>query len=232
MRNLRVWEFIGGSIAILAIFAATLWAIPAKAADKGQPSFLEVPTATPAAPWSGVYLGLHAGYGIGNIELAAGGGSIDGLSAHGAIGGFHGGLDYQVPGGPLVVRVRGAYTWGDVEFNITDLVNASIRDGWSVDGGLGYAMGSAMPYVFAGYTKVKTETSFFGHSVDSPDLEGMRVGAGVEWRIPGVPNATLAAEYTFTDYDDLKFGPITLDADDHRVMGKVNFRLGGGQVLK
>lgn len=223
------WDTVAGTVALAAIAALFLMmAGPAKAADKGAPNFLELPTGTPKAPWSGVYLGVHGGYGIGVIELSGGGGSIDGLSAHGFIGGVHGGIDLQLPSSPIVLRGRAAYTWGSVEFNVNPgILSASAEDGWSVDGGLGYAMDSAMPYVFIGYTKTKTAASFFGTALNSPDLEGMRYGGGVEWKMASLPNATLALDYTFTDYKDLALGPITLDADDHRIMGRLNFRLGG-----
>ncbi len=222
------WDTVLGTAAFAAIAALFFLAGPARAADKGAPNFLDLPASTPKAPWSGVYLGLHGGYGIGVIELSGGGGSLDGLAAHGFIGGVHGGVDLQLPSSPVVLRGRCAYTWGSVEFNVNPgILSASAEDGWSCDAGIGYAMNSALPYVFAGYTKTKTAASFFGTSVNSPDLEGMRYGGGVEWKMPGVNNARFAVDYTFTDYKDLNFGPITLDADDHRIMARLNFPLFG-----
>lgn len=228
------WDTVGGSLAIagtIAFVLGMLWVMPAFAADKGGPNFLELPAATAKAPWSGVYLGVHAGYGIAIGDVSQDDAFIKGLSADGAIGGVHGGIDYQLAGSKVVVGVRGAYTWSNMQFSAgdsNDALEVGVKDGWSADARLGYAMDSALPYVFAGYTKVKTSVN--EPDFNAPDLEGWRAGVGVEWRMPENKNVTLGLEYAFTDYKSVTIGeicPIDIDPTDHRFMARLNFRLGG-----
>lgn len=225
---------LGGSLGVMAIFGFVmlmLSVLPAKAADKGGPNFLELPAATAKAPWSGVYMGVHAGYGIGIGDITQHDEFVNGLSADGLIGGVHAGIDYQLAGSQIVVGVRGAYTWGNMRFSAGDdneSLKAAIKNGWSADARLGYAMESAMPYIFGGYTKVGTSVN--DADISAPDLEGWRGGGGVEWRVPNNKNLTLALDYTYTKYKSVELGeecPIGIDPSDHRIMARINFRLGG-----
>lgn len=225
------------ALGLVALAIASLILIlPATAADKGGTKRIASAEApSDAATWTGVYFGLHGGYGIGTGELSnsSGGGFVlDGLSAEGMIGGLHVGYDVQLPGSQLVLRARGSYTWGSVEFNASagkSTFEASVDKNWAVDGGIGYAMGAAMPYLFIGKAWAESSASLNGTALKTPDLEGMRYGGGVEWKL-GTSGISAALEYTFTDYDALTFGKTVLDFDDHRVMGRLNFKLPSGGV--
>jgi outer membrane immunogenic protein len=87
--------------------AAFLMGSSAYAAD------LEAPA---AYDWSGLYVGLHAGYLWGDVDIdeedatAATGGSIDGFVG-GALAGFNFELD------PLVLGIEGDIGWTDVDGN-------------------------------------------------------------------------------------------------------------------
>lgn len=218
-----------GLIAAVLIVLVVVGLMPKKARAEGlSPPIPGIGAITNPASgsWSGVYVGAHAGYGVAVGEISQHGDSIRGLSADGMIGGVHGGFDYQFPSSIWVVGVRGAYTWSNMEFTAGGL-NVGVDDGWSVDGRVGIAAGNALPYVFGGYTRVKTSNNA---GVNSPELEGWRAGTGVEWKIPGAQFVTVGLDYAYTKYEGVSVGeycPIDIDPEDHRVTARVNFRFGG-----
>jgi outer membrane immunogenic protein len=233
----QLWERIRDNIVLVATGMAVLLLgfglITKPAAADGLPSKSGalVPigeVAAAASNWTGLYIGVHGGYGVavGELTTPDGDSLIRGLSADGFIGGVHGGADYQFSGTPWVVGVRGAYTWSNMEFSADggDLT-VGIGNGWSADGRIGYAMGNALPYVFGGYTEVATSNNA---GASSPTLKGWRGGTGVEFRIPGAQFVTLGLDYTYTRYESVDIDEcLTVDPEDHRVLARLNFRLSG-----
>jgi len=96
----------------------------------------------------------------------------------------------------------------------------NLTESWWVDGVVGIAAGNVKPYVFAGYTEAKVDTSFG----NAPDLRGYRIGGGVEWKLPGAPSFTIGPEYTYTRYDNVDVDCLRIEPEDHRVMLMVNYR--------
>lgn len=85
----------------------------------------------------------------------------------------------NVPVGDVIV---GAEATLDNVFDRRD-ISASAR--------LGYAFGSVMPYIEAGYANYK--------DVFSRELDGLRVGGGVEYNLSDV--TFISAEYRYTDFE-------------------------------
>ncbi len=241
---MRAWKLLGVGLVALA-FAAGLMATPLLAAGggKSQVKPYESPVAyapVSALSWSGIYLGAHGGYSASNLDLGLGGLGLDGLSATGSIGGLHAGADLQIPGSWLVVGARGGYFWNNGEFTITSpggtLFRLGHEDGWNVDGRVGAALGTALPYVFVGYTKSHTSGNVMGSPITTPDLKGWQYGAGVEFRGPKSLNPgagagvtpTVSLEVAYIDYDQLAFGggAFTVDVSELRAMGRLNVRFG------
>jgi outer membrane immunogenic protein len=199
--------------------------------------FADAPVAK--VSWTGVYVGLHGGYGAANGELSFGPATIDGFSATGPAGGIHVGADVQIPGSMLVLGARGGYTWENTEFTITapgGAFKAGIDRGWNADGRMGLAMGTALPYIFGGYTKVETSASLTGApAISTPDLKGWRAGGGVEFRLPKVASGpvtpTLALEYIWTDFSDVTLGtgPFAPNLNVTEQVGMVRLNLRFGQ---
>lgn len=224
---------LGIATGVVCLLIATSLAV--NAADKGGPKsiFEDVPAAK-AFSWTGMYIGGNVGYTVSDSKLSDGGDSIDGLSGRGPTGGLHAGFDYQVPGSILVIGARGGYSWGSVEFKINDsgmkALGVSIEDGWYIDGRLGVVMGSALPYIFGGYTEVKTAASYYGTGVPGmPTLEGYRLGAGVEWRLNTkvmTLSPTLALEYAYTNYKAVLVDDVTVDPTSHAFGARLNLRFG------
>ena len=228
------WFSLYTLIVALALIAV-VGAFSAKA-EGLKPSASPAAQFAPDAPvavrtWTGFYVGVNAGYGMTTTEISAGGGSIDGISAHGVVYGVSAGVDYQFPRSALVARARASYDWSNVEFAINPIFKAGFKEGWSGDAGLGYAMGTAMPYILVGYTEMKTEASIGGTALPSPDLAGKRVTGGIEWRLPSTGNAlfqpTLALEATYTAFDSKTYGPVTFEPDDLTVKARINFGFKG-----
>ena len=173
------------------------------------------------------YVGVHGGYSIGSTEVGISGSplAIDGLSSHGLAGGIHAGLDTQLPGTQLVLGVFADYTWQDVAFEVKpNLLKATLGDSWTVGGRAGIQMGNALPYVLVGYTGTKSDTSFAGTSIASPDLRGWTGGAGIELKLSSM--LSLAGEYRYTKYDSENlFGVVDLQTESHSVMARLNVRL-------
>jgi hypothetical protein len=217
---------------------------PSLAADNSIPKLPVVPNivapaavAVPAS-WSGFVLGLHVGEAANNAELGMGGLSVDGLSANEVVAGGLLGVRLHIPHSALVVGARGGYEFGfgdgfSVSAPGTSIFKAKIDNAWFVDGTVGFAMGTAMPYALVGYTQAKTGASIMGTSLNSPDLKGWRVGGGIEIQSPkslglGGLTPTYAIEYVYTDYSQLSFGggALTTDVTSHAVIGRLTFQLG------
>jgi hypothetical protein len=102
--------------------------------------------------WSGVWAGVHGGMDNSTNELGFGPLSLDGLSTNGTAVGLSVGVDYQIPGSPIVVGLGGDYTWSNSEFNVNlggvgTLFRAGIDESWAIYGRVGLDMGRVMPYV-------------------------------------------------------------------------------------
>jgi outer membrane immunogenic protein len=188
------------------------------------------------ANWTGFYIGGGLGYGALNAEINTPGFNLDGLSATGIVGNLQVGGDIQIPGSMLVLGARGGYEWQHVKFTVgpsSGAFSAQVDDGWYADGRVGLAMGTALPYVFAGYTKLGTSAGTPGHPVaNMPELDGVRAGGGVEFRLPKVSTApvtpTLAVEYTYIDFKNLSYGGglVTINPTEQVGMLRLNLRFG------
>lgn len=208
-------------------------AAPAAAAPLPDPVntiFADAPVAK--LSWTGFYVGGFAGYGTGIAEISGGGNSFDGIGGHGALGGGTVGFDWQVNGSCLVLGIRGNYGFSDVqsELNIgVGTIAGRMNDGWSADGRIGCAMGTALPYVFAGWGRTNFDLVAAGNVIDKVELDGHRAGAGVEWRLrnldSGVFKPTLAIEVMMRDHEKIDLGGGgKLEITDYSGMLRLNLR--------
>jgi opacity protein-like surface antigen len=211
-------------------------AAPAAAAPFPEPVqnvFADAPVAK--LSWTGFYIGGFAGYGAAVGELSHIGPppvSFDGIGGHGALGGGTVGFDWQVNGSCLVLGVRGNYAFHDVqsELNIgPGSIAGRMNDGWSADGRIGCAMGTALPYVFGGWGRTGFDLTD-GSTTEKIELDGHRAGAGVEWRLrnldTGVFKPTLAIEVMRRQHEAIKFdgGDGKFEIVDYSGMLRLNLR--------
>ncbi|RUT32695.1 porin family protein [Arsenicitalea aurantiaca] len=185
-----------------------------------QPYVPEVAAAAPLG-WTGAYVGVHAGYGWGQFDLAGddettfftpGDSDVDGWLA-----GVQAGYNVNLDG--VVLGIEGDIAWADLNGSATigtgdDAVTVSSNIDWigTIRGRVGFAADAFLLYGTAG-------VAFAGASMDVAALEpteafsddnvhtGWVVGAGVETMV--TDNISLKAEYLYHD-----FGNETFSFDD------------------
>lgn len=180
-------------------------------------------TAQTAAPFTGPRVEALAGYD--NLQDGGDGDSEgrDGFLYGGAIG-------YDVQAGGVVLgaeaeltdstsraRSYNAFTAGD-RFS----VNAG-RDIF-LGGRVGYVISPlAMIYAKGGYTNARVESRYTAGTVefrDHTNLDGFRVGAGLEYNI--TPTAYVKGEYRYSHYGDVD--GYDIDLDRHQLLGGIGIR--------
>jgi outer membrane immunogenic protein len=176
--------------------AAMLIASSAYAAD------IEAPA---AYDWSGPYIGLHAGYLWGDVDVdedevpAASGGNIDGF-----VGGVLAGFNYQWD--PLVLGIEGDFGFTDVDGNGVAAPpddDFSYELNWNahVRGRLGFALDRILIFAAGGLAIADLDidqdeptqtkgTTYYGYSI----------GGGIDYAL--TDEIIVRAEYLHDEYDE------------------------------
>lgn len=236
----------GGPKIINKYLAAALLAAPFAVTTSAQAADVVFMEPTPVIPleqgidWSGFYVGAHGGYGWGSAdaEFTSGdAGAVD-LDPDNAFVGGQIGYNY-VFGNGLLVGVEADYSFGKLSdsANVTTFfpttVTTEVDKMASVRGRLGYAMGSFLPYVTAGWAWADVERSssfvFFDtpfNESDSLSFNGWTAGVGLEYAVTS--DWSIGAEYRYTDFGsetfDFTFVDSEVDLDLHTVRFAVNYR--------
>jgi len=187
---------------LIAALAATTLAGPALAQE--------------AAPFTGFRLEALAGYD----KLKGNGGGRDGITYGGAAG-----YDFQL--GSAVAGIEGEYLDSDTKgcetafLTTNDTICANAKRDLYVGGRLGFAATpSTLLYAKAGYTNAKVRVNYTNPTTPannfnvSDELDGVRVGAGVEQKLG--TNLYAKAEYRYSNYE--------AGIERHQVLGGVGFR--------
>lgn len=219
--------------AIAPIMLAALVAVQgAQAADLGgRPSLKDAPDyGPPRYLWTGMYVGLQAGYGWGTSRHTDSSNDTTGdFDTDGFIGG--GTLGYNFQSGQVVWGVETDISFADVSGN--SFVNcgggcsSSMDWLWTLRGRVGLDMSGWMPYITGGLAVADISGRTQGVSIGSDTATGWTVGGGVEVKVDR--NWSIKAEYLFVDLGDLK-GPLggdTIRADFnelHIVRGGINYK--------
>lgn len=164
---------------LLATTAVVILASAASAADKGGPAPVPAQTITAhKSPFSGAYIGAHAGYS----QLT------DESDFKGWNGGAHAG--YAAAIGAMIVGAEIDGTLSAANFRETaDEVSIRVANDWimSLRGKLGYEVGNVMPYVTAGVAWAR----FTGSATDGETTATMGettrlwvVGGGIDYAVP------------------------------------------------
>lgn len=195
------WGLVMKRIAVAGIGAfalGVLAAAPAMAADIDLPP--------EAYDWTGVYIGLHGGYGFGDVDYDT---SLTGESISSDIDGFIGGgqlgWNYQVDsivfGGEA--SITGADLDGDNDSNVPG-VNLDGDVSWYAlfGGKLGFAADRSLFYAKGGYAIGEVGTA--GQNANIPDSfsndfthQGWFIGGGLEYA--ATENILVGAEYNYID---------------------------------
>ena len=190
---------------ITTLSSALLLVTSAQAAD------LVLDPIEPLAPevydWTGAYIGAHAGYLAGTVDVdyegVAGGGDIDGFLA-----GLYAGYNWQLDG--IVFGAEGDFGLGDVSGNglagPPPATDYTYRLNWNAHlrGRIGLPADNALFYL-AGGLAVASHTLGIDYGPvlmtvgeDTQVHVGWTIGAGAELAL--ADNMVLRAEYLYDDY--------------------------------
>jgi outer membrane immunogenic protein len=187
---------------LIAALSATALAAPALAQE--------------AAPFTGFRVEGLVGYD----KLKGNGGGRDGI-AYGAAAGY----DFQI--GSAVAGIEGEYLDSDTKgcesafLTANDTICANAKRDLYVGGRLGFALApNTLLYAKGGYTNAKVRVNYTDPTTPansfsvSDELDGVRVGAGLEQKLG--PNLYAKAEYRYSNYES--------GIERHQVLGGLGFR--------
>nr|WP_244474742.1 MULTISPECIES: outer membrane protein [unclassified Rhizobium] len=210
-----MWKVFSNGAA-LALFLSCA----AQAADavEALPAAPPEAVATSSFSWAGGYAGLHAGYGWGEGDAAAGGatGTID--FDGGRFGAFAG-YNFDL-GSSWIVGIEGdlGYDWNEREDG-TETFGTNIQGG--VRGRVGYAVDRALVYAAGGWAAAQFSYDDTGVSIDET-MNGWTVGAGVDYAIND--RVFARAEYRYNDYGSADIGAVNIDFTQHVVQAGLGLK--------
>ena len=193
---------------LAALFAATA-ATPALAQD--------------AAPFTGLRAEGVVGY-----DSISDGSDQDSASSNGILYGGQLGYDFQA--GRAIVGVEGEVTGSTTDTRADSLLAAGDR--FQLDAGRDLYAGArvgvavspqAMIYAKGGYTNAQLNSEYrLGTAVtrDTVELDGYRVGAGVEYQL--TPQFHIKGEYRYSNYSSIE--DYDTDLDRHQLLGGIGVR--------
>ncbi len=220
-------------------------AMSAQAADLAPRPYTKAPVMAPVYDWTGFYLGVNAGVGLGRDRTTH---DIPGFSANstylspqGGLGGGQIGYNWQTNSflGPLVLGVEADIQGAGMDDNRTNLFPGfqySQKLDWfgTVRGRVGLATGPTMTYLTAGYAYGNVNTTVTEGGVPSSvggGRSGWTWGSGVEAALGG--NWTGKIEYLWLDLDNrteaLAFAGQSLRSEyrENIFRAGLNYRIGG-----
>lgn len=180
---------------LLAGLALLAMAGSAAAADLSPAPYYKAPVyAPPLYTWTGFYVGLNGGGGIGSSKW-------DTTNSFNISGGMFGGtVGYNYQYGWAVIGAEGDIDWAGLKGSTANGCPAGCNtsNSWlsTARGRVGYAADRFMPYITGGLAVGNYTASTLGLSSSTTNA-GWTVGAGIEFAITGRWSAK--AEYLYVD---------------------------------
>jgi len=239
-----MWRLSAGLLLGFAV-AATALAAPALAADLPPPAApppqapaVYIP-APPAFSWTGVYIGLNAGYAFGQSNWTSPLGSTGWFNVSGALAGGTIGGNYQI--GQIVLGVEGDLDWQNVKGNMVGgnctlpgAVPASCKSAsnWvgTFRGRVGYAFDRVLLYATGGGAFANIKAALNKLPWASSTELGWSSGFGVE--VAMTENWTAKAEYIAVGFQQPTCGlanclaapPVSVKFYESMVRAGVNYK--------
>ncbi len=174
--------------------------------------------AAPVYNWTGAYVGLHAGYGMGEFSKAAASRYKD---PEGYVIGGQLGYNQQYSNN-VVVGLEGDISASDVKGKASTTgtagSKAEVEYVMTARGRLGYAFDRVLPFVTAGYAGAEQKVTGNGSSFRN----GYVLGGGVEYAITN--NVTAKVEGLYMDLGDKNTTNGKLGTDLSVVRAGVNYK--------
>ena len=220
-------RFVFAGLGLVALASA------ASAADLPRQTPYRAPAYVTGYNWTGLYIGLHGGYGWGS--------SSGDLDLRGGFVGGQIGYNWQAMGSPWVFGVEFDSSWADLGRSDTFLVPAGLISVTSdtnymgsLRGRVGYAFDRTMVYATGGVGWINNEIRinatvgpFTAAARDSNMHVGGVIGAGVEHAF--APNWTGKVEYLFAAYGSETYfstlGGLSTGADVHTLKVGLNYQI-------
>ena len=199
------------TIMFAAASATVLLAAPAFAQDIAR------------APFTGPRIEGLVGY-----DSVSDGSDQDSSSSNGILYGAQVGYDAQVGG--VVLGAEGEVTGSTTDTRTDSFISPGDRFRLDagrdlyVGGRVGYVISPvAMIYAKGGYTNARLDVRYDNGNVsidDHADLDGFRVGAGMEYRLNG--NTYVKGEYRYSNYSSVE--GYDTDVDRHQLVAGIGLR--------
>lgn len=193
---------------------------PVQAAD------LAILSDAPAASWEGLYMGVHFGGAVGNIDSSDGSNSASynfdsgDKTTGGALFGWNvqeGKFLYGLEAGISIHEIKGTYTGGALASHHSDYV-------WNVEarGRFGYEVGRFLPFVAGGVVAgefYQSSNGGAGGFGEANTVFGYTVGAGVDVRV--TPKIAVRTEYLYHNLNKKNYSlsntatTLSTDSDVH-----------------
>jgi outer membrane immunogenic protein len=188
----------------------------------GPQNYYKAPAYVPPPySWSGFYLGINGGGGLGRSNWD----TVGGFNVSGALAGGTVGYNYQIA--HAVLGVEGDVDWSGIQGSTG---GTSTTNSWlsTVRGRIGYAADRFMPYITGGGAFGTINASAPGLAGGSATNAGWTLGAGLEFAIAG--NWTAKAEYLYVSLGRFNCGVGCGAATDNvsfntnLIRGGINYR--------
>jgi outer membrane immunogenic protein len=185
-----------------------------QAAPRTAPAYIE-PAAGESefADFTGPYFGLEAGYNFGNAEVETPGPSDDSSDLRGWDGGLFIGYGFEQTavewlGGYLGVEL--GYDWSNADGSFAGL-DYEKNHNWLATVRPGFSMGhDALGYGILGYSRAEYEVAG-----SKDDYNGYVLGLGGQFNTHTA--AKIRLEYTYVNYGEKDFGPVSFDPVENDV---------------
>jgi outer membrane immunogenic protein len=201
--------------ALLAGVATSAWAadLPTSKAPPA-PAPMYVP---PVFTWTGFYLGVNGGYGVGGAS-----GSNFGNPSGGFVGGTAG-YNYQV--GQFVAGVESDLDWADLTksgVNAVGPYGTRTDSLFTARARAGVALDRALLFVTGGYAGAETNLNLPGFGSQSDWRSGGVIGAGLEYAFTN--NISAKAEYLYAPLESSTYLGEKSDLDLSLIRAGLNFK--------
>ncbi|MDP3544699.1 MAG: outer membrane beta-barrel protein, partial [Phreatobacter sp.] len=206
-------------------------AFSAHAADIQSPRGLVVSEiAAPGFGWTGIYAGLHAGYGFANTSVSVPGlFGFSGIGANGWLVGGKVGADYQFAQRWVIGALAEGNLQGiDTTISAGGLTVARLSGDrrWAIRARLGFLLTpETLIYATGGWSQGRTTFSLLGLGSASLTTNGWQIGGGIETRLAG--NVFLHAEYVHTFSNSIgQFAPLVVKPTSGTARLGLSYRFG------
>lgn len=213
---------------VLALAALTGAATAADLGVKVAPAPV-VPVLLPAYSWTGLYVGLQAGYSWNNDQWGSPAQPFfGGPNTNGLIYGGHVGYNYQV--NMLVLGLEGSFTFSEASASgpcLAGFATCRTEHNWGGDirGRAGLAFDRLLVYGAAGVAAENVTLSIktiFGSGKATETIWGYTLGAGAEYAITN--NVVLGVEYKFTDFGTQSISGVKFDSESHKAVFRASYK--------